>query len=301
MTRKALGRGLNALFSESPTHDSDPGHARAEELLEIDIDLIDPNPEQPRTNFNDAKMQELARSIRANGVVQPILLRRTSEGRYQLIAGERRWRAAQLAGMHRIQAVIRPVPDSKLLEFALIENIQRQELNPIEEAQAYQRLITTLGSTQEQLAEQVGKDRSSIANYLRLLRLPATVQKMIEDELLSMGQARALAGLESPELQAKLAGEIVKRRLSVRQTEAAVKRLSRRRAKADGSTLVPNDANIRAAEMKLKRLLGAQVRIRFGQSGGKLEISFGSAIDLDRIYSIIMRKTETDSSSPSVV
>ena len=248
MTRKALGRGLNALFSDSSTQRAESEDTTAEELLDIDIDLIDPNPEQPRTNFNSARMQELASSIRANGVVQPILLRRLPDGgRYQLIAGERRWRAAQLAGLQRIQAVIRPVPDSKLLEFALIENIQRQELNPIEEAQAYQRLITTLGATQDQLAEQVGKDRSSIANYLRLLRLPATVQKMIEDELLSMGQARALAGLESPELQTRLAEEIIKRKFSVRQTEAAVKRLSLRRPKADSSTLVTNDANIRAA------------------------------------------------------
>ena len=305
MTRKALGRGLNALFSDSSSQRAESEDTTAEELLDIDIDLIDPNPEQPRTNFNSAKMQELASSIRANGVVQPILLRRLPEGgRYQLIAGERRWRAAQLAGLQRIQAVIRAVPDSKLLEFALIENIQRQELNPIEEAQAYQRLITTLGATQDQLAEQVGKDRSSIANYLRLLRLPATVQKMIEDELLSMGQARALAGLESPELQTRLAGEIIKRRFSVRQTEAAVKRLSQRRSKADSSTLVTNDANIRAAEMKLKRLLGAQVRIRLGQSGqsgGKMEISFASVTDLDRIYSIIMSKTDTGSPLPTVL
>jgi ParB family chromosome partitioning protein len=301
MTRKALGRGLNALFSDSSTHRSESEDTTAEELLDIDIDLIDPNPEQPRTNFNDLKMQELARSIRANGVVQPILLRRLPEGRFQLIAGERRWRAAQLAGLQRIQAVIRAVPDAKLLEFALIENIQRQELNPIEEAQAYQRLINTLGATQDQLAEQVGKDRSSIANYLRLLRLPATVQKMIEDELLSMGQARALAGLESPELQTRLAEEIIKRKFSVRQTEAAVKRLSLQRSKADSSTLVTNDANIRAAEMKLKRLLGAQVRIRLGQSGGKMEISFASVTDLDRIYSIIMSKTDTGSPLPTVL
>lgn len=292
MTRRALGRGLSALFADNSAHGGDPTTVPAEELLEIDIDLIEPNPEQPRTNFNALKLEELSRSIRTSGLVQPILVRRLDDGRYQLITGERRWRAAQLAGLKRIQALIRHVPDGKLLEFALIENIQRQELNPIEEAHAYDRLIETLGLTQEEVAEQVGKDRSSIANYLRLLKLPATVQGMLADGRLTMGHARALLGLESPELQTKQASEVQRRGLSVRETEAAVRRLSASRSGADASTGLRSDANIRAAELKLKRLLGTQVRIKFGRSGGRIEVGFGSATDLDRIYSIIMRKAE---------
>ncbi len=293
MTRKALGRGLSALFSDSSV--GEPRQNTREELLEVDIDLIEPNPEQPRTNFDQTKLEDLARSIRANGVVQPVLVRRTATGRYQLIAGERRWRAAQLAGLKRLQTIVRDLPDTRLLAVALIENIQRAELNAIEEARAYERLIETFGSTQEELSEEVGKDRSSIANYLRLLRLPASIQKQIESEVLSMGHARALLSLESPELQTKLAAEIGRRKLSVRQTEAAVKHLSQKRAAVDSSTLVQNDANIRAAELKLKRLLGTQVRIRLGRSGGSIDISFASPSDLDRVYSIIMRKTDLGS------
>lgn len=291
MTKRALGRGLSALFSDSSP--ASKNTISTEELLEVNLDLIDPNPEQPRTNFSEEKLNELAQSIRTNGLVQPILLRRTENERYQIIAGERRWRAAQLAGLKRIQAVVRQITNDKSLEFALIENIQRQELNPIEEAQAYQRLIHTLGITQDELAEQVGKDRSSIANYLRLLKLSSTIQEMIVAERLTMGHARALLGIESNELQAKLANEIVREKLSVRETEALVKRMSSSRSVSNNSTLGRNDANIRAAELKLKRLLGTQVRIKFGHKGGKIDISFGSAADLDRIYSIIMRKAET--------
>ncbi|MEP7270185.1 MAG: ParB/RepB/Spo0J family partition protein [Acidobacteriota bacterium] len=310
MSRKALGRGLSALFSDSSKPGSDTiaseptGEITGEELLEVDIDYIEPNPEQPRTHFDPAKLVELSQSIRANGVVQPILVRRLASGRYQLIAGERRWRAAQLAGLKRMQAIVRDVPDANLLAVALIENIQRAELNAIEEANAYQRLMDTFGATQEQLSSQVGKDRSSIANYLRLLRLPANIQQMIEEDALSMGHARALLGLESPELQTKLAGEIVRRKLSVRQAESAVKQLSQKRAATDSSTLITNDANIRAAELKLKRLLGTQVRIRSSRTSdrtaGSIDIAFGSLADLDRIYSIIMRKTDLGSSPPNI-
>jgi ParB family chromosome partitioning protein len=300
MTRKALGRGLDALFS-TPSSGTKAVETNAtppaanEQLIEVDIDLIEPNPEQPRTNFDQTRIEELARSIRANGVVQPVLVRRTSAGRYQLIAGERRWRAAQLAGLKRLQAIVRDLPDDRLLAVALIENIQRAELNAIEEARAYERLIGSLGATQEEIAEQVGKDRSSVANYLRLLHLPESVQRLVETDELSMGHARAILGLESPELQVKIAGEVVKRRLSVRQTEAAVKNLSRKRTPAERSTVLENDANIRAAELKLKRMLGTQVRIRSGRTGGNIEISFTSTSDLDRIYSIIMRRTEPGS------
>ena len=285
MTRKALGRGISALLSDY----SAPG----DELLEVDVDLIDPNPDQPRSHFNEAKLEELAQSIKVNGIVQPILLRRIANGRYQIVAGERRWRAAQRASLHKVNAVVRDIPDAKLLELALIENIQRQELNPIEEALAYQRLIKTLGLTQDQVAQQVGKDRSSIANYLRLLRLPDEIQRMLEDEVLSMGHARALLSLEAEDAQVKLAHEIVNGKLSVRETEQAVRQFGAERSIRERSTPKENDANIRAAELKLKRFLGTQVKIQQSQNGGKIEIEFGSMSELDRIYSIIMRKSDS--------
>lgn len=284
MTKRALGRGLSALLADSL--------AQGDELLEVDIDLIEPNPDQPRYHFNEAKLEELAQSIKVNGLVQPILLRRVASGRYQIVAGERRWRAAQKAGLHKVNAVIRSIPDAKLLELALIENIQRAELNPIEEALAYQRLIQTLGLTQDEVAQRVGKDRSSIANYLRLLKLPAEIQKMLEEELLSMGHARALLGLESEEDQLKLAQEIIAGKLSVRDTEQAVKRATSGASIRESSTPKNNDANIRAAELKLKRFLGTPVKINQSQNGGKIEIEFGSMSELDRIYSIIMRKSD---------
>ncbi len=287
MTRKALGRGLSALLSD----DSAKSDAQ-EELREVDIDLIDANPQQPRTFFSEEKLEELSQSIRENGLVQPILLRRKDAGRYQLIAGERRWRAAQRVGLQRVSAIIRNVEDDKLLEIALIENIQRQELNPIEEAVAYQRLMDVLGHTQEEVAKRVGKDRSSVANYVRLLRLPSSVQKMLEEERLSMGHARALLGLEQQDEQAKLALEVVERRLSVRETERAVQQKSLKVKEGDGSTRLRIDANIRAAELKLKRFLGTQVKISMGSKGGKISIEFSSATELDRVYSILMKKSD---------
>jgi ParB family chromosome partitioning protein len=265
--------------------------ARDEELLEVEIDLIEANPEQPRLNFSEAKLAELAQSIKTNGLVQPILLRRLEGGRYQLVAGERRWRAAQRAGLQKVQAVIRQIPDNLLLQLALIENIQRQELNPIEEAQAYQRLIKTLGVTQDGVAQQVGKDRSSVANFLRLLKLPAAIQKMLEEEQLSMGHARALLGLGSEEEQLRLAHEVIKERLSVREVEQAVKKIASPKGTKQTSTRLGNDANIRAAELKLKRFLGTQVRIQRGPQRGRIEIEFSSLSELDRIYSLIMQKS----------
>ncbi|MFN7947081.1 MAG: ParB/RepB/Spo0J family partition protein [Blastocatellia bacterium] len=296
-SRRALGRGLSALLSdnaiaveqiEQEITQALPG----DELLEVDIDLIDPNPAQPRTKFSEEKLEELAQSIRANGLVQPILLRRVENSRYQIVAGERRWRSAQRAGLHKISAVIRNVPDDSLLELALVENIQRQELNPVEEAQAYQRLINALGVTQDEVAKRVGKDRSSIANSLRLLKLPVSIQRLLEDESLTMGHARALLGIEGSENQEKLAAEIIHRRLSVRETERLVRRLGAKETVRGISTPARNDANIRAAELKLKRLLGTQVRIHFSQKGGKMEIEFSSMGELDRIFTIITRKPD---------
>src|ERR1041384_5911492 len=175
MTRRVLGRGLSALLSDKPAITN-------EEFTEIDIDLIEPNHLQPRTRFDDAQLDELAQSIKENGVVQPILARRVAGGRYQIVAGERRWRAAQRAGIQRIPALVREIPEDKMLELALIENIQRQELNAIEEAYAYKRLIETLGLTQEAVAQRVGRDRTFITNYLRLLRLPEDIQSLLKQE-----------------------------------------------------------------------------------------------------------------------
>ncbi len=284
MTRKALGRGLSALLADSL--------AQGDELLEVDIDLIEPNPDQPRHHFREDKLNELAQSIKANGLVQPILLRRVSNGRYQIVAGERRWRAAQKAGLHKVNAVIRSIPDAKLLELALIENIQRQELNSIEEANAYQKLIQTLGLTQDEIAQRVGKERSSIANCLRLLKLPQEIQQMLIDDLISMGHARALLGLNSEEEQLRLVKEIVARKMSVRETEQAVKRTASESPIRESSTRHQNDANIQAAELKMKRYLGTQVKIHLNQNGGIIEVEFGSMSELDRIYSIIMRKSD---------
>lgn len=305
-SRRALGRGLSALLSDNAiavekVEPDRPQKLPGDELLEVDIDLIDPNPAQPRTRFNEEKLEELAQSIRTNGLVQPVLLRRTENNRYQIVAGERRWRSAQRAGLHKISAVIREVTDDNLLELALIENIQRQELNPVEEAKAYQRLINTLGVTQEEAAKRVGKDRSSIANTLRLLKLPISIQKLLEDESISMGHARALLGVEVTEMQEKLAAEVIHRKLSVRETERMVRKLATKGAVRGNSTPVQNDANIRAAELKLKRLLGTQVRIHFSQKGGKLEIEFSSMGELDRIFTIITRKSDPAASPQEAV
>src|ERR1700755_2736986 len=217
MTRRVLGRGLSALLSDRP--------AMSEAMAEIDIDLIEPNNFQPRTNFDEEKLEELAQSIRANGVIQPILVRRVDNEKYQLVAGERRWRAAQRAGLLKVPCVVKEIPEDKMLELALVENIQRQELNAIEEAQAYKRLIETLGFTQEMVAQRVGRDRTFITNYLRLLRLPEDIQRMVEVEQISMGHARALLGVDEPEIQRKLAKEVSEKGLSVRQIERTIKRI----------------------------------------------------------------------------
>jgi ParB family transcriptional regulator, chromosome partitioning protein len=281
MTRRALGRGLNALLTSQ--------NEEMEELREVDIDLIDPNPNQPRSYFPAEKLDELANSIKENGLVQPILLRRADGGRYQIVAGERRWRASQKIGLRRISAIIRQVETEKLLELALIENIQRQELNPIEEALAYQKLITELSITQEDISKRVGKDRSSIANYLRLLKLPKGIQQQIEAEQLTMGHARALLSLATAEQQQEVADKVIRQKLSVRETESLVKKIALENTN-DFSTPVQNDANIRAAEVKLRRYLGVQVKIKLTSKGGTMHINFGSIEELDRIYAVILKK-----------
>ena len=260
-------------------------------MVEIDLDLIEPNNFQPRTHFDEARLEELAQSIKANGIIQPLLVRRVSGEKYQLVAGERRWRAAQRAGLHRVPCVVKEIPEDKMLELALIENIQRQELNAIEEAHAYKRLIESLGLTQEMVAQRVGRDRTFITNYLRLLRLPEDIQQMVEAEQLSMGHARALLGVDEPEIQRKLAKEVSEKGMSVRQTERAIKRIVEGEETSTVTT-VKDDPNFKAAEDKLRRKLSSKVHIMVNQksSGGKIEIEFFDDNDLNRIYEVIMGK-----------
>ncbi len=281
MTRKPLGRGLAALLSAEQT-------GSAEEPDEIAIDSVEPSSMQPRTRFDEARLEDLAKSIRANGVVQPLLVRRKGSN-YELIAGERRWRAAQLAGLTHVPVVVRNVPDEKVLELALIENIQREDLNPIEEAQAYKKLIDSIGMTQETLAERVGRDRSYITNYLRLLRLPQDIQRLIEEGKLSTGHARTLLGTSDSDTQRRLARRIIDRGLSVRETERLVRDFdgagSKPRAKPKDK-----DPNVRAAETKLRRHLGTQVRITQNQNGqsGRIEIEFYNPADLERLFRLLL-------------
>ena len=283
MTRKALGRGLGALLSAEGTATA------TEDSSEIPIDLIDPSTLQPRIVFDDAKLDELAQSIRANGVVQPLLLRRKG-ARYELIAGERRWRAAQRAGLTRIPAVLRNVSDDKVLELALIENIQREDLSPIEEARAYKKLIETLGLTQETVAERVGRDRSYVTNYLRLLKLPDDLQELLQVGRLSAGHARALLGADHVDVQRRLARKIIEQDLSVRATERMVKQAMEVRPAHTKRKQEEGDANIRAAENKLRRKFGTQVRIveSGGERPGRIELEFYNASDLDRLYRLLL-------------
>lgn len=284
MTRRALGRGLSALLAEV--------QPREEQFIEIDIDSIDPSEYQPRTNFNTEKLEELAQSIRENGIVQPLLVRRNGF-RYQLISGERRWRASQMAGLKKVPAVVRDIPDEKVLELSLIENIQRENLNPIEEAQAFQKLIDVLGITQEEVAKRVGRDRTSITNYVRLLKLPKDIQELVEEERLSMGHARAILGLTTLDLQRQLAQEIISKGLSVRATEQAVQKLNntliRQTTNKKPKQQVTLDANVQAAVERLRRKLNTQVRVLPTKRGGKLEIEFYSDEDFERLYEILIQ------------
>ncbi len=284
MARQPLGRGLSALLGEDTTTVADGGS------LEIDIDLIEPNPEQPRTRFAESNLEELAQSIRANGIVQPIVVRKKGT-HYQIIAGERRWRAAQRAGLRKLPAVIKDIPDEKLLELALIENIQRQELNPIEEAKAYRKLIDTVGLTQEMVADRVGKDRTFVTTSMRLLKLPGEIQGLIEEGKLSAGHGRTLLMIGDPKVQRRLATSIIDLALSVREVEKAVKRLERDGSQTIAAKQVKPDPNIKSAETKLMRHLGTNVRIIPGKKGGgKIEVEYYSMDDLDRIFQLILNK-----------
>ena len=282
--RPALGKGLSALIPDAP----EPPRAG---VMEVDIDLLAPNDLQPLVQMDDLRLQELADSIKANGILQPILVRRTGTT-YRIIAGERRWRAAQRAGLHKVPVVVRDVKDGadkELLELALIENIQRENLNAVDEALAYRRLADEFGLTQDQIAAAVGKDRSSIANFMRLLKLPDEVRADLLSGALSMGHARALLSLADAAAQRQAAREVISRGLSVRDTELMIKKLGTPKPEApagatDGKAV---DVHTRAAEDRMRFALGSRVRIIRRGAGGVIQIDFGSENELNRIYDIL--------------
>lgn len=277
--RPALGKGLSALIPDVP--ESRPSTS------EVDIDRLVPNAFQPRAQFDDVRLEELATSIRSNGVIQPIVVRRAGD-RFHIIAGERRWRAAQKAGLQRVPVVVRdvaPGQERSLLEMALIENIQREDLNPIDEAHGYRRLVDEFNLTQDAIAAAVGKDRATVANFLRLLKLPSEIQSDVASGGLSMGHARALLALPAESEQLKLSREVMSRKLSVRETESLVRKATESGAHAAESAAKPApDVHTRAAEERLKLHLGTRVRIVRQGTRGRIEIDFTSENELIRIF-----------------
>src|SRR5712691_2639994 len=279
MNKRGLGRGLGALLSSTPTVD--------DVLLDVPIEQIEANPHQPRKDFDFKSLDELAASIKASGVIQPVIVRRNGAG-YQLIAGERRWRAARQAGLDRIPAIVRDATDAQSLELALVENLLREDLNPIEEAEAYQKLLSQFGWTQEELAQRIGRDRSSIANSLRLLRLPDEIQADLRSGRLTMGHARALLALPSTADQLKLRDEILAHDWSVRTTEdsiraretvPATRRTSRRRR--------GHSPELAALEQSLQRALQTRVAIVGDGRRGKIEITYANAEELERLTELL--------------
>src|SRR4051812_14856624 len=280
MKRKALGKGLSALLP-----DPEPAAApTAESAGEAAVDSLEPNPFQPRSAMDPARRGELAASIRESGIVQPILVRRQGE-RYQIIAGERRWRAAQQAGLATVPIVVREVADDRLLELALVENIQRQELSPLEEAQAFHRLQEELRLTQEEVARKVGRDRTTVTNTLRLLRLPREVRDLLQAGSLDAGHGRALLALEKVEEQIALGREAARKGLSVREVERRVAQMRAPRAR----TAPTRDANTRAAEERLRATLGTRVEIARRGKGGQVRIAFASEAELNRLFEVLVR------------
>jgi ParB family chromosome partitioning protein len=281
--RPALGKGLSALIPDAP----EPRSGAAE----VDIDRLTPNALQPRGQIDDGRLEELARSIRSNGVIQPIIVRRAGD-RFEIIAGERRWRAALKAGLLRVPVVVRDVPagrERSLLEIALIENIQREDLNPIDEALAYRRLADEFQLTQEAIAAAVGKDRATVANVLRLLRLPAELQAEVIAGGLSMGHARALLALDSEADQLQISRDVMSRKLSVRETETLVRKVAEHPAgpRTAAPSPVP-DVHTRAAEDRLKLRFGTRVRIVRQGSRGRIEIDFASEDELIRLFDALV-------------
>lgn len=275
MKRKALGKGLKAFLPE------ELGILKEERYADLDIDQLKPNPLQPRLKFNPESIEELAQSIKSSGLIQPILVVPEGDG-YRIIVGERRWRAAQKIGLKKIPVLIRTIPKKQELEISLIENLQREELNPIEIAHAYQKLIQKLRYTQQQIADKVGKDRTSITNYLRLLKLPQEIQGELAENKISMGHARALLALKDPEQQKYLCRLIIQRNLSVREVEKIIGRAQVKPKKEK----VP-DPNLLSLQEEFLKLLGTKVTIQGNQSKGTIKIYYYSMDDLNRIYELI--------------
>ncbi|NPV83408.1 MAG: ParB/RepB/Spo0J family partition protein [Candidatus Aminicenantes bacterium] len=274
MTKKALGKGLGAFIPE------EFGILKEDRYAEVEIDKVQPNPQQPRTIFDDQSIEELARSIRETGIIQPVLVV-PEDDYYRIVVGERRWRAARKAGLRSIPVIIRNLTKDKQLEIQLIENIHREDLNPLEIAQAFQQLSSELGLTQQEIADRVGKDRASVANYLRLLKLPEEVKNYILEGKLSMGQARAILALEETELQQQAARLVVEKQLSVRETEKLVQRYREKPPRAQKSL---EDPDLRAVEEELVRFLGTKVTISGNRNKGAIRIFYFSLDDLNRIY-----------------
>jgi ParB family transcriptional regulator, chromosome partitioning protein len=291
-TRKPLGRGLAALLPPRPSAPASPASTSPKSLtsLALPLDSITPNPVQPRTVFRPERLEELAASIRANGIIQPLIVRRVGDG-YQIVAGERRWRAAKLAGLAEVPVIVQDIADPQMLELALIENIQREDLNPIETAQAYNRLGRDLGLSQEEIGRRTGKDRTSITNMLRLLRLPEEVQQLLAENRLFMGHARAILALDSAEEQIRLAEKVVAQGLSVRQVEALIQEATSEHPKRGGKTRreASQDPNVAAAVGEMERALGTRVKIvELSDQRGKIEIEYYSQAELDRLFQHIV-------------
>jgi len=291
--RRGLGRGLDALLPSAPppmaaTHPSDA-------VRQIPVTSITPNSYQPRTVFKPEKLRELADSIRVHGVMQPVVVRKDGD-RYMLIAGERRWRASTLAGLVTVPAIVREVPTNQILELTLIENIQREDLNPIETAEAFQRLATEANLTHDQIAERTGKDRSTVTNLLRLLKLPEEVRTRVVAGEITLGHAKVLLGLASEAVQKSLAARVVAQGLSVRQLEDLAKTATEAVEQGSDKTVTIKgkvvDPNVRAAVMEMERMLGARVHLKGNHKKGRLIVEYNSAEELDRIYSRIVGRKQ---------
>ena len=278
------GRGLDALIDTSVVNTQGSSN-----LNEIQIALIDPNPNQPRREFDEEALQELSRSISEIGIIQPITVRQMPTGRYQIIAGERRWRASQLAGLTTLPAYIRTVEDENVMEMALVENIQREDLNAIEIALAYQHLAETTGMTQEKVSERVGKSRTAVTNYLRLLKLPAQVQMALKNHEIEMGHARALLALDSPSMQIRLFKDVVKNQYSVRRVEELVQKIKQGENVLSRKAVAPQmPERFVAARQQLSTLFNTNVQMTCSSKGkGKITIPFASEAELERILSAI--------------
>ncbi len=274
--KTALGRGLDALIPE-----------KGEEIINLQITKVVPNKKQPRKNFRDMSLKELSQSIKEKGVIQPIVVTKLGDGTYGLIAGERRWRAATIAGLQKIPAIVKKVGEQDSLEIALIENIQREDLNPIEMAEAFSYLQRTYDLTQEELSHKIGKERATIANYLRLLKLPVDVQKMVSEDLISMGHARAILGIDDSRKQSAAAKAVVQKGLSVREVENLI-REGVTKVKPKKKTPVQEDPHIRDIENRLKQSLGTNVKMRYKGKKGKIEIEYYSLEELDRLLEILL-------------